>query len=206
MKGKPIPYTEEMELFLKNNVKGTHFKDLTEMFNKHFRVEYGKNAVAAKCQRMGCGNGIDARIKKGNIPFNKGKKMSEELYKKCAPTMFKKGNKPHNWRPTGSRRIQARDGYVQIKVGEPKKWELEHILVWEHYHGAIDTRKECIIHLDGNRQNNDISNLKLIPRSYNAGMSFFGFWSKDKELNLTALNTVKLYKETKRKKNELLHR
>lgn len=201
MKGVSIPYTEEMEKFLKCNVKGTHFKDLTDMFNRQFNVCYKIVNIAAKCKRMGCNNGIDCRIKKGNIPFNKGKKMPEEIYKRCAGTMFKKGNTPHNHRPVGSERLQA-EGYWYVKVGEPNKWKLKHHIEWEKYNKPIDTKKEVIIFLDGNRANCNISNLKKIPRSYDACMSFLGLWSKNKDINNTSLNVVKLFKETKRARNE----
>lgn len=72
----------------------------------------------------------------------------------------------------------------------------------EKYNKPIDTKKEVLIFLDGNRSNFDISNLKKISRSYDACMSFLGLWSKNKELNNTSLNVVNLYKETKRARNE----
>ena len=47
----------------------------------------------------------ESRFKKGHVSHNKGKRMPKELYKKCAPTMFRKGHSPVNWKPVGSERI-----------------------------------------------------------------------------------------------------
>src|SRR5436189_5539728 len=61
----------------------------------------------------------DSRIKKGNIPVNKGKKMRPEVYARCAGTMFKKGQISKNKLPLGSMRV-SKDGYLEIKITEPK--------------------------------------------------------------------------------------
>ena len=37
-------------------------------------------------------NPANGRFLKGHIPWNKGEKMRPDIYEKCKPTMFKKGN------------------------------------------------------------------------------------------------------------------
>ena len=107
-------------------------------------------------------NVIAAQFKKGTVPPNKGKKMSAELYARCAPTMFKKGNKPHTYRPVGSERVNV-DGYVEVKVADPNKWRLKHRVIWEEAHGPIP-KGHNVQFRDGNSQNLDLGNLYLISR------------------------------------------
>lgn len=103
------------------------------------------------------------RFQKGHTPQNKGKKMSPELYAKCAPTMFKKGNTPGNHRPVGSERVN-KDGYIEVKVAEPNKWKCKHRIIWERVHGSIP-KGFNIQFIDGNPQNCVIENLYIISRA-----------------------------------------
>lgn len=103
------------------------------------------------------------RFRKGATPANKGKKMSSELYAKCAPTMFKKGRPSLNRRPVGSERVNV-DGYIEMKIQEPNKWALKHRFVWEHFHGPIPEGHN-IQFKDGNKENCSLDNLYLISRA-----------------------------------------
>lgn len=76
------------------------------------------------------------RFKVGLIPKNKGKKMSAEQYEKSKGTMFKPGQKPVNFKQVGSERVN-RDGYIEIKVANPRTWKLKHRVIWEEAHGPI---------------------------------------------------------------------
>lgn len=76
------------------------------------------------------------RFKVGLIPKNKGKKMSAEQYEKSKGTMFKPGQKPVNFKQVGSERVN-RDGYIEIKVANPRTWKLKHRVIWEEAHGTI---------------------------------------------------------------------
>lgn len=106
---------------------------------------------------------VAARFKKGDIPANKGKKMPTDLYDKLAPTMFKPGHANSNHKPVGSERVNV-DGYVEIKVAEPRKWALKHRVIWEEANGPIP--EGCNIQFrDGNRLNVKIENLYIISRS-----------------------------------------
>ena len=103
------------------------------------------------------------RFTAGHVPSNKGKKMSPELYAKCAPTMFRKGNKPLNHRPVGSERVNV-NGYVEIKVEEPNRWRLKHRVVWEEANGPIPEGYNVQFR-DGNGQNCELGTLYLTSRS-----------------------------------------
>lgn len=123
-------------------------------------------------------NGRSGQFRKGHVPMNKGRKMtewaSEEGRRKIAETQFKTGNIPSNVRPMYSERI-TKDGYVYIKVPGHGKFVLKHRWIWEKHLGPIP--KGCQIHfMDGDRTNCDISNLELITTSENARRN--SLWSR----------------------------
>ena len=102
-------------------------------------------------------------FKKGHMPFNKGKKMTPEIYEIASRTFFKKGNIPANHKPIGSERI-TKDGCIEVKTKESGRWERKHRVVWEKENGPIPAG--CNIQFkDGNPQNIDITNLYMISRS-----------------------------------------
>jgi hypothetical protein len=111
---------------------------------------------------------IPNQFKPGHTPHNKGKQMDAEIYKKVAPTMFKKGNKPANTKPVGTINIrldtQGRP-YQYIKIKD-SHWELLQRHVWTKANGEIP-RGSVVIFLDGNYLNCDISNLQVISRREN---------------------------------------
>lgn len=117
-------YFDEHKAFIAANVKGTSYKDLTDMFNRHFGLNVTQGSLMAFCFKNRLLNERDCRLnkgyeptqfKKGNIPYNKGKKGIGGW----EPTQFKNGHVPANYRPVGSERINV-DGYVEIKVSDPK--------------------------------------------------------------------------------------
>lgn len=76
---------------------------------------------------------------KGHVPANKGRKGGPS-HPNMVPTQFRKGNRPHTWKPVGSYAVNA-DGYLVQKVqdeGTQKdRWRPVHHLVWEAAHGEI---------------------------------------------------------------------
>jgi hypothetical protein len=75
---------------------------------------------------------------KGHVPANKGRKGIS--YPGMEATQFKKGTRPHTWRPIGTFTVDS-DGYAKQKVTEtgypPRDWQFVHRLVWEAAHGPI---------------------------------------------------------------------
>ena len=160
--GYPIRYTDEMLEWVQANQAGITRAELTELFNAKFDMDLGRGTLAALCKRKGWKSNIDARYPKGIVPWNKDKKG----YMGANATSFKKGQTPKNHRPVGSERI-TKDGYIQVKIAEPRTWRLKHIVEWEKVNGKLP-KGHCIRLLDGDKTNCDIDNLICISRGANA--------------------------------------
>lgn len=150
--------TKQLE-FLRNHVVGRSKRDLTELFNKHFQLDLLEKQIKSCCKRHKLPlSGLDGRFKLGRTPFNKGLKGSFG----GEDTQFKKGNKPHNYKPVGTERVNG-DGYVDIKVADPNKWRAKHTLIWQEANGPVP-KGHAIIFGDGNRRNFELDNLVLVSR------------------------------------------
>ena len=160
--GYPIKYTNEMLEWVKDNQADITRARLTELFNAKFDMQLGKGTLAALCNRKGWKSSHSGRIEKGAVPWNKDKKG----YMGANATSFKKGQTPKNHRPVGSERI-TKDGYIQVKIAEPRTWRLKHIVEWEKVNGKLP-KGHCIRLLDGDKTNCDIDNLICISRGANA--------------------------------------
>lgn len=117
------------------------------------------------------------RIKKGNVPMNKGKKqkdyMSPEQIEKTKATRFKKGHLPHN-------SVGVKDGDISIRHDHPDrnerpykyirlslgKWYPLHQHLWEDKNGKLP-KGHCLWFRDGNTMNVKLINLELITRKEN---------------------------------------
>lgn len=150
-------YTLEEDEFLRKNVKGISLKELTNKFNEKFNYILSESAIRNRKNKLNLSSGITGgQFVKGHKSWNKGTKGLT----KANRTSFKKGNIPHNHRPVGSERITV-DGFVEVKIAEPNKWDLKSRVVYRQHYGKIPEGHK-IIYLDGNKQNLDISNLKAI--------------------------------------------
>lgn len=194
---KPTKWTDEVIQFMIENYKGKDNIELSELLNKKFNLNTTADRVSNIKANLKRRKGIDLRtginrgcIKKGNVPYNKGKKMSKEQYNKCKNTMFKKGNVPANHRPIGSERITI-DGFVEIKVAEPNRWKAKARVIYEKEFGTIP-EGYIIIYLDGNKQNLEPNNLKAISRKENLIMNHNKLRYNNKETTETALTLAKL--------------
>jgi hypothetical protein len=81
----------------------------------------------------------NSRFKKGDIPPNKGVKITEwmkrEMIERIKSTQFKKGNTPHNTKFDGAERI-CKDGYIEIRISKAN-WIHKHRHEWEKVYGTI---------------------------------------------------------------------
>ena len=115
---------------------------------------------------------------KNQVPANKGKKMSKAMYKKCKPTMFKKGQLPKNTRE-GDGAISIRHDnrgipvkHIRVALG---KWVYLSRYNYEKYIGQIPPG-HIVIFKDGDTMNCEPGNLALLSRADNARRNY----SRDK--------------------------
>jgi len=165
-------YDEEERRFLRDNIPGRSYAEITATFNAwntHFPLLEDRvpsppitpTQVNSFCGNNNISTGRTGHFQKGQAAHNKGKKWRPEWRK--SSTRFKKGNIPPNHRPVGSTRI-SRDGYTEVKVAEPKKWRLLHLITWEKAYGKVP-KGHVVIFGDGNKQNFDLDNLLLVTRA-----------------------------------------
>ena len=180
---------EEIEYIKLISWKSYH-AETAKKFNEHFKSDVTAAQVKSLIGRLKIQTGLTGYFPKGHVPHNKGKKMPPETLEKLRPTLFKKGQRPKTYRPIGSERIN-RDGYVEIKVGDPSEWELKHRYIYEQKHGKIP-KEDIVIFLDNNKSNFDINNLKHITRKENLYINKKGLRFDDRDVTDTTTNIAKL--------------
>lgn len=155
----------EYDDFLKRYVPGHSELETKRAFMQKFGILLTPGNLGNRKTKLGLKSGTKGgQFPKGLVPWNKGRKMADDVYARCKPTMFAKGIVPPNYRPEGSTRI-SRDGYLEIKIADPNKWQLMQRYVWERSNNRKLSRNECIIFLDGNRLNFDPDNLQCVTRA-----------------------------------------
>ena len=146
----------------------------SQVANRAFSMGLKKTLEFKRSESSGRTNLIEGgkkfRYTPGHTPFNKGKEMPAEIYEKVKATMFKKGNRPHNWKPDGTiveRKDADQSGrvYLYYKVRD-SKWILYHNKVWIDHNGSIP-KKSIVRFIDGNTRNCDISNLEMVSMKEN---------------------------------------
>lgn len=112
----------------------------------------------------------ESRLKKGNVPINKGKKwdefMSEQGQINSRATMFKKGHIPHNAKEADGaisiRKYSDGKQYKSIRVSLGV-WKMLHVHMWEQANGPLPDG-HILIFKDGNSLNCTLDNIECISR------------------------------------------
>lgn len=123
---------------------------------------------AASRLRPGAHIGKASQFKKGNKPWNAGKK-GYDPGGRSPETRFKKGARPHTWVPIGTETVD-KDGYTKRKVRDDappgqsrRNWKFVHVLLWEEKNGPVP-KGHAVVFKDGNKRNLRIDNLELVSR------------------------------------------
>lgn len=140
---------------LREQYGDTRTSEIASRLRRSVSAVYQKAAALGLCKseaylaspnacrlRRGDNVGAAFRYSKGQVPANKGLRRPGWHAGRMQETQFKKGRRPHTWKPVGSLRINC-DGYLEQKVSEtgypPRDWVGVHRLVWEAAHGSISS-------------------------------------------------------------------
>lgn len=166
------PFTEAEDRFIVCNLPTSSIKQLSKQMKRTSLY------VSKRARELGLGDIIDqkakdSRIKKGNVPSNKGKPMLPHVYEKAKATMFKKGNVPHNTALSDGVIVTRQDHpernggrptkYIRLALG---KWQPLSNYNWEQKFGKVPAGY-CIAFIDKNSLNCTLENLELISRAEN---------------------------------------
>jgi len=175
---KRFYFTEDQIMEIKSIFHNTQNRVLAAKYNcsihtiesRGFKLGLRKDLdFIAKMARIAMQNpdhgGRKSWHKKGYIPQNKGMKqtdyMSAEMIERTKATQFKKGQSVWNHKEIGYEGI--RDGYIYVKIAEPKTFVAKQRKVWEENFGAIP-KGWNVQFKDGNPLNCDPFNLYIISR------------------------------------------
>lgn len=188
-KGMPSKrYPPSVAAYITAHYKGVGPTEMAGMLNAEFKTDYTARNIKGYYGNHRLCSGVSGRFKPGQTSHNKGKRGY--CPPGCEKGWFKKGGMPHNHKPVGSERVNV-DGYIEVKVAEPKKWVAKHRLVWEENHGRIP--KGCgVTFLDGNKQNVALDNLALVTNDENLELNRSALRSIDAELTKTGITVAKL--------------
>lgn len=142
-------------------------RDINSIYAKAAKLNLKKSAEylnSPAAARTNGKQGMGTRFQKGSAPANKGLRRPGYSVGRMAETQFKKGNRPHTWRPIGTER-HSKEGYLQIKLRDTgvtrRDYVAIHHLVWELHHGPIPP-KHHVAFKDRDKTNITIENLELV--------------------------------------------
>lgn len=122
----------------------------------------GQSAWSIK-RALGCssGNPINRILREAGIVIERRPIVGAQHH------MWKGG---HHLDQAGYRRIKLRKSDPFYQMCSPNGYVMEHRLVMAKSIGRLLERYETVHHIDGNRQNNDLSNLELHQSRHGAGI------------------------------------
>lgn len=191
---------EEIRQFIREHAAGVYNKDLAAMVNEKFGTRHTPASIADLKYVLGVRSGIEAGIKKGehlspatewkkgHVPINKGTKGM--FPNAGGATRFKKGRRPHNYRPIGTE-VKNTDGYWKVKVADPNVWKMKHVLVWEQEHGPVP-KDMMVTFLDGDHDRCTPDNLALISQEANIRRNQMRLYGDTPELGKAAVATAEI--------------
>jgi hypothetical protein len=187
-------FTPEQIRFLQDNYAGKSAAAMTEMFNLAFQTAITLQQIRTAVHNRGINSGRTGRFEKGLTPWNRDKKG----YIGANPTSFVKGNRPANWQPLGTERIDSKDGFILVKIAErnpytgaPTRYKHKHVHVWETLHGPVP-KGHVVAFRDGIKINCEPDNLMLLTRAELLVLNQHGYKDVPPELQPAVLALVKV--------------
>lgn len=194
-----ISYTKEQEEFLMKNYYGISRKELTEKFNNQFNTDKSIHTIKSWCNNRKLNCGLDRKFKKEDVPWNKGKKGDDYFAHYDIEKVKEHCKRLHENNRTaviGEERIISGVPHIRVVAGRRternERWVRKRYIIWEQSYGQIPNG-HCIVSLDGNRMNCDISNLACIPKKYMTLLSKNKWFSENKAITESAIKWCELH-------------
>lgn len=177
----PIKWTPERIAWFVKYVPGHSEREISAEHERLFGFPLTESQIGNAKTRFHVRSGtFGGRFEKGQVPANKGKRwadfMSPDGQARSRATQFKKGEvhgAEGHVKPIGYERIDAKDGYVWVKVKDTPQaqvpgsfndnFRLKHHVVWEQANGPIPPHT-MIVFADRDKRNFDPANLVAVPR------------------------------------------
>jgi len=123
-------------------------------------------AVANRAKKLKIRAQQSGKFHSGQTPWNKGKKMTQEMRDRVSHSWFKKGQKSHTAKHDGCITVRTdtstKRKYKWIRIAK-SKWKPLHRHLWEEANGAIP-RGMMVVFKDGDSLNCTLDNLEMISR------------------------------------------
>jgi HNH endonuclease len=192
--GFTLVYTDEQVAFIKEKYPVMGMSQLHVEFNTLFKTDKTETQLKSFVTRHKIPSGRTGLFEKGHDSWNKNTRGLTSANK----TSFKKGTVPPNIKPFGHERINAKDGYVLIKVdmtnphtGFRGHYRLKHHVIWEEHNGPIP--KGMIIRfVDGDKLNCVIANLEMVSHAEHLHLNRNGYSDTPEELKPAVKAIVQL--------------
>lgn len=166
-------YTKENKDWLRDNIKGTSYKELTKQFNDKFESDVSIYSIRVICSKNKLRNGNNTR--------------------------FKKDDKPFNFMNVGT--VTKEDGYYKFKKND-KEWVYMHRFIYEFFKGKVPDGYE-VVFIDGDRSNLSIDNLVALHVGTERNQFVqHKYKMKDYDHNVSLLNLLRLEKALEEVENE----
>jgi len=178
--GKLRLFTIEQGQFIKDAYLVHAEREIAGLLNDKAGTSFTTTQIASFICNRGFRSGRNGEYAKGHRPWNSGTKGTGIC--KANAGSFVRGNIPHTVRPIGSKRIDAKDGYLYIKVSETAPmWRMRHVTLWEEHHGPIPPGHN-VQFIDSDRTNITIENLELISKAVNFRRNIMGYSAIEPEV------------------------
>ena len=186
----------EQHEWLEHNAAGRSRPELIELLRTTWGVVMTLKQINSYLKNHHIRTGVCTKFRPGHSGYAppKGIRFSPE-------TEFKSGHRPAGWKPVGSERV-SKDGYVEVKVEEPRTWRLKHQVIWEQLHGPRP-KGHAIIFVDGDRLNLSPDNLLLVSRHALLVLNQLGLMGKSAEINRSCVITAELIAEIERRQKDI---
>lgn len=200
----PRKYTDEQIEWLRQYYPNSTLKDTHNAFNSHFKTDVNIRAIKYLLQQNNIVNGRKTAFKKGHISWNKGMSIKTErpdIYEKYFGRnseyehmgFIKKGS------PVGT--VSKFHNQYFVKVEMPNKWIPRSQWNWEQVNPPLQ-QGEKLLHLDGNKQNDDIENLVVVTDAIICRLNRLNMITEDAEITRVCVTRAKLLQKIKELENE----